>query len=156
MRIFISFPSRASNIDYPWMSFIREQIMATLNQLETECNMDPYSFSREDDPPFIFPYFEQEDTHSRYILAKGSDGKMQRFYLLEPMYSLLFLWEPEDDYSDNSIELLYNQLGITPDSVVIPNDYRFLCKYYVGQSDPINLALLPLDPDNEDGETVLL
>ena len=123
---------------YPWSKFVKEQVRETVSKAGS------FMFDTK-----FYPMFFQEDTHSHFITAANGERHFLNFFL---KYELCFVWEYEDyDHPDDYFEVASEAdvyLDDDEDKVKPPKEYVYLGSYRDGQSEPLNLPGLVLDPEN--------
>lgn len=125
----------AYNAPYPWNKYIKEQVRETVSKASS------FMFDEK-----FYPMFYQEDTHCHFITAANGERHFLDFFL---KYELCFVWEYDDyDNDDNYFEVASaaDVYLDEEDNVKPSKEYVYLGSYKDGQSEPLTLPGLVLDP----------
>lgn len=155
MKIYIHISENYRNVAYPWQRYIEEQVKETIKLVNEEYNFD-YATNGDSS---LFPSFNQEDNHSRYVVKNGECY----FLALGPAYTLMFVWEPEDflPYTEldeanasSMAKAMYNeacvQNGLRENhEESFPEGYAYLGSYVYLQEEPINLPGLAFNDEDQ-------
>lgn len=168
MKIYVSIPDwYRENCASRWTKFITEQAKDTIEKIMNEEEFELYD---EDGRNKLFPFFEEEDRHSRWVFM-GTE----RIFFQFPEFQLLFEWEEADfidiysedmdieeiqEEKESARERYMSQLSKagfnSAAEIKIPAGYVFLGSYSPNQDSNIKLPGLDRVVEvTEDGEEVI-